>query len=123
MPKGLVTNVNILDDFGDSKDNVKMCLSCDKEECTNCLAYVPNSARKKGPSNRLIKMEGKRFGSWTVIEKAPRRENTATSYWMCRCDCGTVKAVSGTMLRGGYTKGCNKCKRNRTGAKKEESNG
>lgn len=40
-----------------------------------------------------IDLTGKRFGRLTVIEYAGK------SKWLCKCDCGTVKAMNGEGLR------------------------
>lgn len=53
----------------------------------------------------LIDLTGKRFGRWAVIEHAGKTvhgENT----WLCKCDCGTIKTVSGIDLRKGTSKSC-----------------
>lgn len=54
--------------------------------------------------SRLIDMTGRRYGRLTVIERAPRDSKTA--YWLCRCDCGTVKVISGESIRAGHSKSC-----------------
>lgn len=51
-----------------------------------------------------IKMEGQRFGRWTVLERA--HKDTRGVYWLCRCDCGVERIVNGRMLRSGKTKSC-----------------
>ena len=49
-------------------------------------------------------MVGKRFGRLVVLSPfdTPKRG----SYWLCECDCGKTKAVSGKSLRTGHTKSC-----------------
>jgi RNA polymerase sigma-32 factor len=50
---------------------------------------------------------GQRFGLWTVVEKAPRRQSRNWgAYWICRCDCGTVKPVSKHTLQVGESRSC-----------------
>lgn len=56
-------------------------------------------------SGVVSKMNGKRFGRWLVIERA-EREGTSNDYWLCRCDCGTEKVVSGYNMRRGQSKSC-----------------
>ena len=52
-------------------------------------------------------LSGKRFGTWTVLE---RSENVNGSVmWKCRCDCGTVKDVRSETLKKGQSTGCRKC--------------
>lgn len=48
---------------------------------------------------KLIDLTSRRFGRWTVL----RRSHV---FWLCRCDCGTEKLVSGSVLRGGNSKSC-----------------
>lgn len=50
-------------------------------------------------------MSGKRIGRWTVIRKDVKHKGN-TTYWICRCDCGTVKSVNGHTLRNGDTLSC-----------------
>lgn len=37
--------------------------------------------------SRVIDLTGQRFGRWTAISRSSDKK------WICRCDCGTVKAV------------------------------
>lgn len=48
----------------------------------------------------LIDLTGKRFGRLTVIEYLGKGR------WLCACECGNRKAVSGPHLRSGATKSC-----------------
>lgn len=52
----------------------------------------------------LKDMTGLRFGRWTVIERAEYRSGQV--YWLCKCDCGTIKSVQGKHLRSGKTTSC-----------------
>lgn len=52
---------------------------------------------------------GDQFNRWTVIAEAPQALNChgyRTRRVMCRCDCGTEKAVAPGALRYGSTKSC-----------------
>ena len=53
---------------------------------------------------KLNNIKGQKFGRWTVLERAKNRYGNA--YWICRCECGTEKEVSGTYLTNGKTKSC-----------------
>ena len=61
--------------------------------------------------SNLIDLTGKRFGHWTVLERDynTHRKNI---YWMCKCDCGTIRSVPGTSLRScrSVSCGCEKVK-------------
>jgi|GEM_PF-464541 len=53
----------------------------------------------------FIDLTGERFGHWLVLSKdeANTKKNV---YWICRCDCGTIRSVAGTSLRGGISVSC-----------------
>lgn len=55
--------------------------------------------------NRLIDLSGKRFGLWTVIERAPNSKDGRAA-WVCRCECGNTKAINTKILRRGSSKSC-----------------
>lgn len=48
-------------------------------------------------------LSGKRFGRLLVIER-DFSKNSRKSYWICKCDCGTVKSIRGDGL--GTVKSC-----------------
>lgn len=54
--------------------------------------------------SKLIDLTNQRFGRWTVLEKDKTKKGTA--YWICKCDCGTIKSVCGTSLRSGLSQSC-----------------
>jgi hypothetical protein len=49
---------------------------------------------------RKIKLAGQTFGRWTVVAEAGRNKQGHV-LWLCKCECGTEKSVSGLYLRGG----------------------
>lgn len=51
---------------------------------------------------------GRKFGRWTVLSFSHKVScgNGANYYWNCICDCGTVKKVSASSLRGGKSTSC-----------------
>lgn len=52
----------------------------------------------------FIDITGQKFNRWTVIKHVhiyPRR-----TFWLCRCDCGTERAVEGKHVRYGTSKSC-----------------
>ena len=63
---------------------------------------------------RLIDVSGQSFSDWVVIEKAG---NTAGggALWLCECACGTRRAVLGSDLRNGKSRGCGCTKTERLG--------
>lgn len=40
----------------------------------------------------------------TVLQRADTRKTKI--FWLCRCDCGNEKLISGESLKNGYTKSC-----------------
>lgn len=50
-----------------------------------------------------IDLTGRRFGKWTVLEYSHSKH---LSYWLCKCDCGTIKSVVGTSLSNGSSACC-----------------
>ena len=49
---------------------------------------------------------GKLFGLWTVLERVPRVKRKDPVYWMCRCTCGTTRAVNSKNLHNGGSQSC-----------------
>lgn len=49
-------------------------------------------------------LTGQKFGALTVIEFSHRKNNR--TYWICKCDCGTVKVYRADFLKG---KGFHSC--------------
>lgn len=59
--------------------------------------------------SKAADLVGQRFGSWTAIERSDvvRYEGGGqTIRWMCRCDCGTERAVLVSALRDGTSQSC-----------------
>ena len=57
---------------------------------------------------RLRDLTGQKFGAWSVISRAPNKNNLV--YWHCRCDCGIEKDVRSASLIKGTSTNCG-CKR------------
>lgn len=56
----------------------------------------------KGP--KMIDLTGKTFGKLFVIEYIGKI--SGANKWLCRCECGSLKAISGHSLRAGTTISC-----------------
>lgn len=50
-------------------------------------------------------LTGKKFGRWTVLYKSVNKENAST-LWVCRCECGTVKEIRHSSLTSGNSCSC-----------------
>lgn len=55
---------------------------------------------------RFVDITGKHFGNWTVIHKTDSRNSSGNVMWLCQCECGNTKVVSGISLRKGLSKSC-----------------
>lgn len=58
-----------------------------------------STACSKACSESLI---GQKFGKWTVL----KRDNSRSRYYICQCECGTIRSVFGSSLKNGATKSC-----------------
>ena len=52
-----------------------------------------------------IDLTGQKFGLWTLIERKPLSDKKKR-YYVCRCDCGTVKDVEHSGLVRGASQSC-----------------
>ena len=57
-----------------------------------------------------LDLEGKRFGRLTVLKRVENyiypKSHNSVSQWLCRCDCGNIVKVIGTLMVKGNTKSC-----------------
>lgn len=53
-----------------------------------------------------IDLIGQRFSRWLVIAEAPKQGKFNHAWWLCRCDCGTERAVCASNLKPGTSKSC-----------------
>lgn len=75
----------------------------------SCGCYHKEVTRENG----LVDLSGKRFGYLTVLTLADNQLHDEL-YWTVRCDCGTVKDVSGHSMKSGNTISCG-CKKRSVG--------
>lgn len=67
----------------------------------SCGCFQREAAR----ASNLIDLTGRRFGYFTVLKLAEDQSHDEL-YWTVRCDCGTVKDVSGHSMKRGQTISC-----------------
>lgn len=51
-------------------------------------------------------LTGKVFGRLTVLSDGERRTPSGGMYWLCKCECGTIKEVPALALSKGITVSC-----------------
>lgn len=51
-------------------------------------------------------LTNKKFGRWTVLEKTDEITSDRDRYWICQCECGTIRKVRGSSLRRGKSNSC-----------------
>ena len=53
---------------------------------------------------RLIDLSGETFGKWRVLKRDGSLNGKPS--WLCQCECGTIRTVSGSNLRMGLSCNC-----------------
>ena len=68
---------------------------------------------------KLKDLTGQKFGKWTVVEFSHSSQKPKGTYWVCKCECGTIQIIdSGNLKRGKTTNcGCSKIRYDLTGQK------
>jgi 5-methylcytosine-specific restriction endonuclease McrA len=61
----------------------------------------------------LIDITGQKFNMLTVLKHAGR-DSTNKTQWLCQCDCGNVKVITGLNLKNSNSKSCG-CKKHLRG--------
>ena len=52
-----------------------------------------------------IDLTGNRYGRLTVLQE-DGKTNHGDLRWLCKCDCGNIKTITGSKLKRGWTKSC-----------------
>ena len=92
-------------DCGNTKIIAGDCLRKGDTKSCGCLSSELASKRKK------IDMPiGSKWGKWIILEEDPQKKN-GYYYYICKCECGNIKSVSGHSLRSGESTSCGKCLR------------
>lgn len=57
---------------------------------------------------KVIDLVGNRYGALVVLSRAPKPEGSksTSAFWLCQCDCGNTKVISGNVLKQGKTRSC-----------------
>lgn len=79
---------------------------CKCDVCGECkpvrgtsLISGQSTACSKRCMNTLV---GQKFGKWTVLKP----DKSRPTYYICKCDCGTIKSVFANSLKNGVSKSC-----------------
>jgi hypothetical protein len=75
---------------------------CERSGCVNPEHMTIRRAHRPGRGH-LTDETGNRYNKLTVIGRATRGRRTL---WLCRCDCGGERAVTGGQLRQGAVRSC-----------------
>lgn len=77
------------------------CLVCGTKRPVRGTSLIAgtSTACSKECADSLI---GQKFGRWTVL----KLDKSKKRYYICRCDCGTVRSVFKGSLKNGATKSC-----------------
>lgn len=111
---GKLTTIEPTDER-DSCGRIKWLCRC---ECGN-LTKVDSSALRRGTTlscgclqkekvgqTQLKDLTGQRFGKLIVLKRAKENTSNNGAIWVCQCDCGTIKNISGESLRHGHSMSC-----------------
>ena len=57
---------------------------------------------------KIINLIGEKYGRLTVLSLAekPQGSKSTSKFWLCECECGNKKIISGNVLRQGKSKSC-----------------
>lgn len=86
--------------------------------CKKCGRAFCGKSPKASICDDCKDVTGQKIGMWQVIQKAPQRGRH--DYYLCKCDCGTVREVSGDSLRAGTSTSCGCVSKNKLIARHRE---
>lgn len=74
---------------------------------------------------RFKDLTGQKYGRWTVLEfdcTYKRPSGQIVRMWKCECECGTIRSVDGSKLKGGVSLSCG-CRRHEITIQKNRTHG
>lgn len=87
--------------------------SCGKQKTIAGLSLIRGATQSCGclrnekVFNSIAKDEtGKKYGKLTVLQMDTERDKYGRIKWICQCECGNIKSISGAQLRSGMTQSC-----------------
>lgn len=73
----------------------------------SCGCTAKELARRLNKSTvHIIDLAGQRIGRLSVISRAEKTNRGGDAFWLCECDCGNTKVISGASLRDDTTLSC-----------------
>lgn len=78
------------------------CEICGNTRPVRASHLLQGKSRACSQKCSLTIPKGTRFGRWVVLS----RDNSRPGYYICRCDCGTIKSVCVGTLNNGQSKSC-----------------
>lgn len=69
---------------------------------------------------KIIDLTNQKIGKWTVLKIDEKIKSKQGTYWVCQCECGTIKSVRSSALRSGKSNSCGKCREKKEKIKKEK---
>ena len=77
---------------------------CESIVSTGALRSGNTKSCGCGKMSHFVDLTGRRFGRLVVLARSHSQGGDV--FWVCECDCGSVKTISGHSLRRGRTKSC-----------------
>lgn len=62
--------------------------------------------RQRALEKNEHKLQGKFFGEFEVVEKAEKKDRNGGTWWVCKCSCGNIVEVPGSLLVTGRKTHC-----------------
>lgn len=83
-------------------------------DCGNTVSlpgsYLRRGVNKSCGCGRSINMIGKKIGKLNIIKRDTSIKDGQNSWWICECECGTIKSIRGGDLRkNAKNKSCGEC--------------
>lgn len=90
---------------GSAKRVLVKCPSCEETRTARYEQISKTGHTLCQRCAQMIDIAGMKFGRFIAIKPDACRNGT-NSYWICECECGTIKSVRTTRLINGYTVSC-----------------
>ena len=92
-------------------------------KCATTLKYAVRIDVNYKNNDMKNDLAGKRFGRWIVVSESEKRTKSRYVYWVCKCDCGTIKDIASNNLLNGVTTSCGCLRKERLTVRNKTHNG